>query len=52
MTQKSLKTPKIAGWLLRKFAFTFEETALFGDIEEEFRKKADEGSPFRATSWY
>ena len=52
MKQKSLQTTKIAGWLLRKFAFTYEETALFGDIEEEYRKKTDEGSLFRAILWY
>ena len=49
---ENISPPKIAEWLLEKMAFTYEETALLGDFEEEYYKRAEENSPRRATLWY
>lgn len=52
MNDTKKKPPKIALWLLRRFANRDEATAIIGDFEEEFFERADSSSFFRARLWY
>jgi ABC-type antimicrobial peptide transport system permease subunit len=52
MKQKLLKPPKIATWILRHMAVTNEEVSLIGDLEEEYRIRAQKTNPAKANLWY
>ena len=44
--------PRLAAWILRHTACVSEEISLFGDFEEEYRRRAAEHSPAKALLWY
>ncbi|NOR14340.1 MAG: hypothetical protein GQ544_01410 [Candidatus Aminicenantes bacterium] len=52
MNSTRKKPPKIAGWLLRRFANRDEAVAIIGDFEEEFFERADLQGLFRARLFY
>ncbi|MFC2167545.1 ABC transporter permease [Acidobacteriota bacterium] len=52
MTKQKRTPPKLAEWMLSKWACTFEKTSLLGDFEEEYFKKIVDDSPSQAAFWY
>lgn len=52
MNSTRKKPPKIAGWLLRRFANRDKAVAIIGDFEEEFFERADLQGLFRARLFY
>jgi hypothetical protein len=52
MNSARKKSPKVAGWLLRRFANRDEAVAIIGDFEEEFFERANSRGFFKARLWY
>jgi putative ABC transport system permease protein len=52
MSDKRKKTPKVAGWLLRRFANRDEVVAIIGDFEEEYFERTTSHGFFWARLWY
>ena len=52
MKNMQKKPPKVAGWLLRRFANRDEAVAIIGDFEEEFFEQTNSHGFFRACLWY
>ncbi|MGD9346397.1 MAG: ABC transporter permease [Candidatus Aminicenantes bacterium] len=52
MSDPRKKPPKVAKWLLLRFANRDERAAIIGDFEEEFYDRVDSAGFFRAHLWY
>ncbi len=52
MEEKILRPPKLAVGILKHTAATTEEASLLGDLEEEYRRRAQKNTSVRASFWY
>ncbi|MFC1724781.1 ABC transporter permease [candidate division KSB1 bacterium] len=49
---KLIKPPKIAAWLLKRLSSNYNNTAVQGDLEEEFYMICEEKSLGKSKNWY
>ena len=52
MKKKIPRPPKFARWLFKQTVVTNEEASLFGDLEEEYRIRAQKNKVRKANLWY
>ena len=52
MKEKISRPPKIAAWILKHTAVTIEEASLLGDLEEEYRIRANKSTPLITKLWF